>query len=173
MNYQLCFKVNEGKTRICGLVCCDKCGAYFWRTKHQVKDRNFCSPYCAASSRRDRRLLRCSWCGAYFLQIPSRVLQSSSGLHFCGRGCKDRAQRLDGLPQIMPPHYGGGPNYRVKAYTIYPRVCQCCGYDEHSEVMIVHHIDGDHTNNHIRNLMVLCRNCHYMVHVYMGRILGA
>ena len=41
--------------------------------------------------------------------------------------------------------------------------CECCGITNWNgqEIKLqVHHIDGDHYNNDIENLMILCPNCH-------------
>lgn len=35
--------------------------------------------------------------------------------------------------------------------------CYRCGLDKCLEI---HHLDGDHTNNDSRNLLVLCSDCH-------------
>lgn len=51
---------------------------------------------------------------------------------------------------------------RLKNYIIslYGK-CECCGY---SEVLDLHHIDGDHNNNEPSNHGVLCPNCHAKIH---------
>ena len=38
--------------------------------------------------------------------------------------------------------------------------CQLCGYQEHVELLDVHHLDRDHFNNKSSNLVVLCVLCH-------------
>jgi len=42
--------------------------------------------------------------------------------------------------------------------------CERCGYSELKSSLHVHHIDEDHTNNEISNLIVLCANCHHGLH---------
>lgn len=39
--------------------------------------------------------------------------------------------------------------------------CQSCGYDK---VLDLHHIDEDHTNNDPENHVILCPNCHALIH---------
>jgi hypothetical protein len=51
----------------------------------------------------------------------------------------------------------------------YPRYkkdqCERCGFiAEHRCQLDVHHIDGNHQNNDIFNLMTLCANCHRLEH---------
>ena len=56
--------------------------------------------------------------------------------------------------------------YREKALEMKGRYCHICGSPGSSdEVEIeVHHIDGDHSNNHIYNLLPVCRGCHHEIH---------
>lgn len=58
--------------------------------------------------------------------------------------------------------------YREKALSYYGEECSWCGT---SDNLCVHHKDGNNfgennvfTNNHIDNLMVLCRSCHGKIH---------
>lgn len=47
--------------------------------------------------------------------------------------------------------------------------CEMCGLTEWMKSPIcldLHHIDGDHTNNEIENIIILCSNCHSFVHGY-------
>jgi 5-methylcytosine-specific restriction endonuclease McrA len=46
------------------------------------------------------------------------------------------------------------------------RACQRCGYDEEPRILEVHHKDGNPDNNVLENLLVLCPNCHAIVHLY-------
>lgn len=47
--------------------------------------------------------------------------------------------------------------------------CELCGFKaEHSIQLDVDHIDGNHKNNEISNLMTLCANCHRLKTVMSG-----
>lgn len=61
------------------------------------------------------------------------------------------------------PNYKGGStvNYR-KLIDI--KACNRCGFSEYQEVLQVHHIDRDRSNNSITNLEVLCPTCHSVDH---------
>jgi transposase-like protein len=50
--------------------------------------------------------------------------------------------------------------YVKVAFEHYPAKCHICGYDKHREVLEVHHIDEDRSNNEPDNLRLLCPTCH-------------
>lgn len=50
--------------------------------------------------------------------------------------------------------------------------CECCGNNEWNGKPIpteLHHIDGNHDNNALENLQILCPNCHAQTDSYRGR----
>ena len=52
------------------------------------------------------------------------------------------------------------------------RKCECCGLSQWRGQDIplqVHHIDGNHYNNELNNLQILCPNCHAQTDTYAGR----
>lgn len=48
--------------------------------------------------------------------------------------------------------------YRELAFDNYEHVCYNCGRAHDLEV---HHLDGDRTNNDVKNLVILCSSCHH------------
>ena len=60
------------------------------------------------------------------------------------------------------------PKYRITAFEKYGVKCECCGTER--AIFEVHHIDGDHYNDDIKNLVVLCKDCHHTkAHIMTGR----
>lgn len=51
--------------------------------------------------------------------------------------------------------------------------CEICGVSEwngHKIVLQLHHLDGDHNNNNLDNLQILCPNCHSQTDNYCNSI---
>lgn len=145
---------------------CATCGKKFWvaRSLIRSKRKRYCSSKCAqVGSRVPRVLVVCGTCKKKFRVTDSRIRQSKSGLKFCSRTCKDKAQSLDGRKEIWPVHYGTASvkSYRRRAFRMYGKKCAKCGYDEYEEMLDVHHKDGRRRNYSIKNLEVLCVWCHY------------
>jgi 5-methylcytosine-specific restriction endonuclease McrA len=101
---------------------------------------------------------------------------SKSGLYFCCRDHKDKSQKIGGIKEIIPEHYG--TSLAIKLPGIYPQrlehrkiafntqqhKCNKCGYDTYPQVLEVHHIDGNASNNDPHNLEILCPTHHNEIH---------
>jgi len=113
--------------------------------------------------------VQCGWCKKDFYKAPSRKSASKSGMVFCCRKHKDLAQRLDGLSEIHPKHYGLSTrptaHYRTKAFENLDKKCSRCGYNEYEQLLDVHHKDENKLNNDISNLEILCAMCHRKHHL--------
>ena len=44
--------------------------------------------------------------------------------------------------------------------------CEKCGYKENLDILEVHHIDENRINNSFENLLILCPNCHRLLHLF-------
>lgn len=132
----------------------------------------FCSHKCSSIYNAEHRPkpesnVNCAYCGVNFYINRTKKKNSKSGLYFCCRKHKDIAQRIGGIREIMPPHYGTTvSDYRVLVFRVAgkPKVCERCGYDKHEAGIIVHHRDRNRDNNDISNLEVLCAICHAIEH---------
>ena len=151
---------------------CETCSKeFFAELKYIARGHaKFCSRSCASKQPRESKNLNveCSFCNKQFHKSPSKIKQSKSGLFFCCRSHKDAAQRLGGIEEIQPPHYGtsnGKAGYRRAALNHYPSQCNRCGYDKFAQALVVHHIDHDRDNNDLSNLEVLCPTCHWEHHL--------
>lgn len=145
---------------------CTQCQKEFLVLTKELQRNNgkFCSHACSTTY---HNLLKpklnnvvCSNCGLTFHKSPSKMKDSKSGLFFCNRICKDKAQQLGGLKQIQPQHYHSGlAAYREIAKRHHKHCCNRCGYDK-LPILEVHHIDRNRNNNLPTNLEILCSRCH-------------
>jgi hypothetical protein len=109
----------------------------------------YCSRECSSTYNKRPPVVHennvvCAWCGVYFFMLQSKMKNSRSGLRFCSKEHKDAAQKLGGIKEIMPAHYGMGNgqySYRADALKHYGAVCNQCGYKNNIAGIVVHHKD--------------------------------
>lgn len=136
----------------------------------------FCSRTCSGKNHSAQPKVKhepnvfCALCQKAFYLKPSSHRNSKSGLYFCCREHKDKAQRIGGIEAIQPDHYKNGEHtkYRRLALKELPNLCNRCGWNQHLPVLVVHHIDRDRSNNKLENLEILCPNCHGVEHYLAG-----
>tara|TARA_B110000483_G_C17722152_1_gene361319 strand:+ start:85 stop:531 length:447 start_codon:yes stop_codon:yes gene_type:complete len=71
---------------------------------------------------------------------------------YCSRSCANSRQDY---------WNNNATNYRTLCFQNNPKECRICGFDK---IVVVHHMDEDHNNNDIENLIPLCPNHHEMFH---------
>jgi hypothetical protein len=124
-----------------------------------------CGVFCRGSLQQNRVTLSCAWCEKEIVKNPSKLNNSKHGLHFCSRGCKDEAQRLDGLKELHLPHYKDGTReYASRAFRYYGEKCCDCGLT-FKPLLSVHHVDGNRLNGKLENLEVVCSLHHDLRHM--------
>lgn len=151
---------------------CKNCSTKF---EAQLKETRrgygiFCSRTCS-SKYNSRQFLgesnvECAYCQILFHKSESSKAQSKSKLYFCRREHKDLAQRLNGIKTIHPIHYNpkNPHDYRQIAFSSLPHKCNNCNYSKNINLLEVHHIDTNHKNNQLENLIILCPTCHEEQH---------
>jgi len=157
--------------KICEYLLCQK---EFDANDREVKRGNgrFCSQSCsskhfASLKPKPEPNVKCALplCNQPFYIRPGNLSKSKSGLNFCCRAHKDQAQRIGGVQEIQPSHYGDGrTKYRNIALRNLPHVCNRCGYDKNVAALQVHHKDHNRENGSLDNLEVICSNCHAIEH---------
>ncbi len=151
------------------------CGKTYYVPKNQLDKRKTCSRVCGGKRSRNRSKYVCGFCFKSFERALSKERNSKSKIYFCSRGCKDSAQRLGGLIDIQPPHYGDAPYNRDFLIRSRGHLCEECGnarWQLHKIPLEVHHVDGNAFNCEDINLKLLCTNCHALTPNYGGRNMG-
>lgn len=146
-------------------------------SEHNRGYAKFCSRTCSGTyntraycARIQKPNATCAFCNERFYRKPSKLKLSKTGLYFCCREHKDRAQRVEnGLTALQPSHYRDGKSdYRKIAFRNFAPTCSECGWDQYPEVLVVHHKDTDRSNNALANLKILCPRCHQIRHFLEG-----
>lgn len=151
---------------------CENCkNEYLTRHDKLHRKQKFCSRKCVIEfkNKNNKIQVECAFCKRKFLKLINNISNSKSGLFFCNRQCKDSAQKLGGLKEIMPDHYGKKIT-RIKKKDIKFRFedikLECIDCKENKEYLLnVHHIDGISSNNTKENIEIVCANCHTKRHL--------
>lgn len=147
--------------------CCENCKKTF--SSLISTDRKFCSKSCSATVNNVERGLKnlrcCKNCSVKFKhRHPSAK--------YCSSKCFTEFERNIRFSEIEK-----GKNTQsspiCKKYLIHKfgEKCMDCGWSEvnvfsNSIPIELEHIDGNHTNNRIDNLKLLCPNCHSLTPTY-------
>lgn len=156
------FVDKDGKTRKGEYRNCQYCQQKFLtRIDRSIR---YCSHECNRADRKCGVFIKCAWCQKEFYKKSCQLRNSKSGLYFCRRKCKDEAQRLGGIQQIMPSHYGTRTSpICIDDFNTVERKCACG--ESRYYLMCVHHIDGNRNNNAESNIEIVCYNCHALRHM--------
>lgn len=117
--------------------------------------------------KKNRISVTCAFCGKNFEKSPSKLKNSKSGLYFCDKNCKCSAQRIGGIKEIMPSHYGTmTKGLSLKDVNRFNLEIKCIDCGELKEYLLcLHHMDGIRSNNDVNNLEIVCYNCHVKRHL--------
>jgi hypothetical protein len=155
----------DGRKRQAISTKCPACGIKFLTRKDQP--HTCCSRKCSYKHNiKPLVVVKCAWCGKDVYRKKGGFKSSKSGLYFCNRLCKESAQKLGGIKEIMPSHYGtsDGENSYRELFEPEELICARCSYNEFIGSIQIHHKDRNRKNNIKDNLIPLCANCHMGLH---------
>ena len=164
---ELFFRDKAGQRRRAQKKNCKFCGTEFLARLKEYKPKLYCSDKCYRDDNKAEIITQnCCWCKKEFSKEINDFKPSKSGLRFCTRKCKDEAQRIGGIREIMPPHYGANEVHNYSTLLEESINPACCGCGENRRYLLcVHHIDGKHSNDKDENLEIVCANCHKLRHL--------
>lgn len=153
------------------LVKCDVCGKEFEREPRRVHEaikngwKQYCSDECRSKGKKIK--CNCAYCGKELYKTHSEIKRSKTGNVFCNKSCAASFNNSNYRTGNKNPNWKGGTQgskaHTRIAYRKYVHECAICGITEEC-VLEVHHIDENHENNEVDNLIILCSNCHSRVH---------
>lgn len=84
--------------------------------------------------------------------------------NFCSKKCYNEYRRVS---------IDYSKKYRTMALKYYDHKCENCGWSNGIvDCLDVHHIDENHQNNNIENLIILCPTCHSIITRGWGKIIN-
>ena len=95
---------------------------------------------------------QCQCCGEDYIIIAREKTKKFENSRFCSRSCSNNRQEW---------WNDNATRYRTIAFQTWKKECVVCGFDK---IVVVHHMDENHDNNDIHNLVPLCPNHHEMFH---------
>ncbi len=145
---------------------CEVCSVTFHSKPSHVKMGwgRFCSNNCHYLSMRNGKMVSCDECGSKTYKNITKLTHSKSGKFFCTKSCQTKWRNKFFSGNKHSNWIEGRSTYRkVLSDSGAEKICNRCTIHDH-RVMVAHHIDHNRKNYDVKNLMWLCRNCHFLIH---------
>lgn len=168
-------------------VQCAQCGKTIRRKPSQIEktQHSFCSKECRSLFQKSGWMLSCDWCGTAFYKPLSRIRNEN----FCSAACRNRwlgkqnvevrnvpghsaghkAPHLTDLNRRRNPlgRLTGGKTKAVASQT-YRKIAEEMIGRKLTKDEVVHHINGDRSDNRPENMAVLPRTEHNRLHMHLA-----
>ncbi|MFA5934393.1 MAG: HNH endonuclease signature motif containing protein [Candidatus Paceibacterota bacterium] len=124
----------------------------------------YCSSKCQYKSFKTGIIKKCFICDKKVYLTPTRLVNSKSKKYFCSKSCQTKWRNTEFVGSKHANFKDGGKSYQsiLKRNGVL-QACYSCG-EKDVRVLVTHHVDENHGNNIIQNLVWLCHNCHSMIH---------
>lgn len=138
-------------------TCCIICKKEIYRRPSEIKANNgrvFCSSVCYGISL--RREIPCLVC--------EKLILAGFNKKTCSRSCANKHRA--GIKYKIGRPRDKARTFRVLKLMLMEKKgknCERCNYNKY-EILQVHHKNRKKTDNRIKNLEILCPNCHYEEH---------
>ena len=139
---------------------CAECGIEIYRRPYDIEKSKsgkvFCSSICF--NKQNRKPHSCPTCG--------KELLSGTNKTCCSRSCSNKARVGIKYKRDKATYVNDMPTYRTMLINERDASCELCGYKEHPQILVVHHIleRKNGGTNDITNLQLICPNCHALQH---------
>ncbi len=135
---------------------CKICGGKFSYISCREGKAKYCSRKCYHIGQKNKGTisLTCKQCGKIFQTSPSRERKRL----YCSKNCVWEAKKKE-----FTVHLSSSTRRAMERRGLIEK-CMECGYNEHPEILGIHHDDLNGKNHSFENLHVLCPNCHSLKH---------
>ena len=136
-------------------------------------------PKCYEENRREKhseQYVKCAYCGKEKYVDKCVMKKNTTNLYFCSiehmKLAQKEAYKNPKFKALLPKSVreNGYKDYRKYALYNYPHKCAVCGYEEDIDLLEIHHIDENHSNNNLNNLIVLCPLCHKKISTHKYKL---
>jgi hypothetical protein len=137
---------------------CVICSKKFKILRNHLRTAKYCSDACSykASKNWGSIVRNCDYCGRKLKRKPSELIHKSCA---CSKECKYALMRKD----KSDAKGWNSVKAWMKRHGLIEQ-CERCGFRK-QELLVIHHKDRDRKNNDLKNLEVLCPNCHAAEHL--------
>jgi hypothetical protein len=147
---------------------CRICSNKFYAKPRHIKFGwgKYCSNKCKYKAQEKGTIKICNYCKKGIYRTPGEINRSKSKLFFCNRSCHASWTNKTLRSEMNNPNWRTGISSYRKTLLQRSKMlkCECCNFKD-ERVLVVHHKDGNRLNNNLSNLVLLCRNCHYIEHI--------
>ncbi len=146
---------------------CKICSADFYAKPRHIKRGwgKYCSNACYYKAMRNGKRVNCDICAKEVYRSLHELGVSQSKKYFCSKSCFAVWKNKNLFSGERHANWKGGEttyrNILIRNKT--PMICKYCK-NKDSRVLVAHHIDDNHKNNQLKNLVWLCCNCHFLIH---------
>lgn len=142
---------------------CQNCGKQFelkaCETRVKENKVHYCSAKCRDDARRTGNKIKCRNCGELFYSTRNRFCCKHCASEYKSKNCEHKIYFENGYVCKYVKGYNKKGNVKMHRAVMEEHLGRRLSPDE-----IVHHIDGDKTNNDISNLDVMPRGEHSSLH---------
>ena len=162
---------------------CATCSKQIWRKPSQLKktSNSFCCKDCHNQYMKSGNEVPCSWCGELIYKAPSIQFARNFCCQVCrlcwlgqnnieilnlpGHSAGHKAPHLSRLNQLRNPAGRLHRNDVNVHSSVYRPIMEAYLSRKLKSSEVVHHINGDRTDNHVENLQVMSRRKHHQLHM--------
>ena len=153
------------------IVSCKICKASFYAKPSWLKQGwgKFCSDRCKREGQKNGKFVYCFICKKQVYKSAKGLRGSKSKKYFCNKSCQTIWRNT--IEYVGPRHPNWAGGFSSESYRALlkrsgkKQLCVLCKTTD-MRILAAHHVDHNHKNNNIKNLIWVCHSCHFLIHHY-------